>query len=167
MKIEIDLENAGKHLAPFAIVLLLIVVIVGSVLVLQDIQHKNEQISNLQDLVSKQIVVVQPTPVPTPTPEVPTTIVFTVLTTTASPNYEVTTTTGQILFCTDYYTWNMLVPRSTYSAVISGSTISSPVLIRSGNDEMVQYSNYPVNYYPVNERLVRDKNNIDVRRGRK
>jgi hypothetical protein len=167
MKIEIDLENAGKVLAPVAIILLIVTVIVGSILVLQDIQHKNEQISNLQDLVSKQIVVVQPTPVPTPTPAVPTTIVFTVLTTTASPNYEVTTTTGQILFCTDYYTWNALVPRSTYSAVISGSTISSPVLIRSGNDEMVQYSNYPTNYYPVNERRTRDKNDVYVREWRK
>jgi hypothetical protein len=77
-------------------------------------------------------------------------ITFTVLSTSSSGNYEATTTTGQILYCNDYYSWSQLLPRNTYTATITGSIITDIVLIRSVSyyaTEDVRFYEWGNNYY--------------------
>jgi hypothetical protein len=51
----------------------------------------------------------------------PTVLTFTVLsTTTSNGHYQVLTTVGNVLYCPDYATWNMMQPRSTYTITITG-----------------------------------------------
>ncbi len=93
-----------------------------------------------------------PTPLPTPaiTSSYPQVLTFTVLsTTTSSGHYQIKTTSGQLLYCSDYYVWNGFFPGNTYTAEIDGMEgdayrISKVVFI-GGNDH-----NYvePVEYFP-------------------
>lgn len=51
----------------------------------------------------------------------PSVLTFTALTTTTSTGrYQVTTTNGNILYFPDYYTWNQIEPRGTYTATLVG-----------------------------------------------
>lgn len=55
------------------------------------------------------------------TPAYPSVLTFTVLsTTTSNGRYQVTTTSGNILYFTDYSVWNRMYPRSTYTATLVG-----------------------------------------------
>ncbi len=127
----------------------------------------NKAISEQQ---SKQVTT-QPTPLPTPvtTPSPISAITFTVLSTSSSGNYEATTTNGQILYCNDYYSWSMLLPRNTYTATISGNVITNIVLIHSESyyvyddyDEYDEYDDYPY-FYSENGRYYQcDRDRCDV-----
>jgi hypothetical protein len=104
-----------------------------------------------------------------PTPSPISAITFTVLSTSSSGNYEATTTTGQILYCNDYYSWSMLLPRNTYTATISGNIITNIVLIHSESyyvyddyDEYDEYDDYPY-FYSENGRYYQcDRDRCDV-----
>ncbi len=101
------------------------------------------------------------TPTPTPTPIPVSAITFTVLSTSSSGNYEATTTTGQILYCNDYYSWSLLLPRNTYTATISGNIITNIVLIRSASYYAYDYD-YPY-FYSDNGRYYQcDRDRCDV-----
>jgi hypothetical protein len=71
-------------------------------------------------------VSVAQTPTPTPVPtqvqiSYPTVLTFTALsTTTANGRYQITTTQGQILYISDYTTWNAIELQATYTATIVG-----------------------------------------------
>lgn len=103
-------------------------------------------------------VSVQPVvaPTPSPTPAIPETVVFTVLSTSPSPHYTITTTTGAVYFCKDYYDWNALEPQNTYSAIVDSGMLSGITLIASHYDysrdyayygEYSRYTDYPYYYY--------------------
>jgi len=64
---------------------------------------------------------VSSTPAVISTPSYPNVLTFTVLsTTTSNGRYQVTTTSGNILYFADYDTWNSMLLRSTYIATIVG-----------------------------------------------
>ena len=98
-----------------------------------------------------------------PTPSPISAITFTVLSTSSSGNYEATTTTGQILYCNDYYSWSMLLPRNTYTATISGNIITNIVLIHSDHYYVYdEYDEYPY-FYSENGRYYQcDRDRCDV-----
>jgi hypothetical protein len=61
-------------------------------------------------------------PIVVPASVYPTVIEFTVLSTTvAYGHYSVYTTTGQTLYLSDFYSWNSLLPRNTYTATVIGT----------------------------------------------
>ena len=90
-----------------------------------------------------------PTPVTTPVQSYPTTITYTVLsTTTSTGHFQIYATDGKILYCMDYYDYNINDPQNTYVATVTGMDgnaylISSPQIIAYGSD---LYPQYPVYY---------------------
>ncbi|MDD3019808.1 MAG: hypothetical protein PHX61_02355 [Alphaproteobacteria bacterium] len=95
------------------------------------------------------IATLAPTPTPAPTPAYPSVLTYTVLSmTTSTGHYQVTTTAGQILYCSDYADWNSHNLQDTYTSSITGMDssaylISNPVLIA----QHYSYINYRDSYY--------------------
>lgn len=77
----------------------------------------------------------------------PSVLTFTVLsTTTSTGRYQVLTTSGNILYFSDYATWNEMRPQGSYTATLVGMEgsayqVGSVVMISS------PYNNYYGNYY--------------------
>ncbi|MEN6396652.1 MAG: hypothetical protein ABFC78_09240 [Methanoregula sp.] len=93
-----------------------------------------------------------PTIVPTvvPTSAYPMVIEFTVLSTTvANGHYTVYTTLGQTLYMRDYYSWNSLWPRSTYTATITGMEANGALDVSTVNLISIPY-NSPVYFHDGN-----------------
>lgn len=72
-------------------------------------------------------IVPTPVPTPAPTPAVitapayPSVLTFVVLSaTTSNGKYQVTTTSGNMLYFLDYATWSVIRPRATYTATLVG-----------------------------------------------
>ena len=66
---------------------------------------------------------------PVPAPAFPVTLTFTVLSTTMGNGiYQVTTTSGQTLIMSEFYTWNEMFPRGTYTATVTGMSGSSYII---------------------------------------
>ena len=63
------------------------------------------------------------------TPAYPSVLTFTVLSTTSNGRYQVTTTSGNILYFTDYSVWNRMYPRSTYTATLIGAAQNGAYLV--------------------------------------
>jgi hypothetical protein len=92
--------------------------------------------------------VITPEVVPVEIPNVvtipyPSVLTFTVLsTTTSNGRYQVTTTSGNILYFKDYAEWYRMYPRSTYTATIIGSENGAYQV-----DTVTLLSGYYGNYY--------------------
>jgi hypothetical protein len=143
-------EGIKSVLAIIGVVALILLVFAGGILVAS---HQATQ-----TVVTVQEVVPAPTPVPAPVsvPAVipPTVLTYTVLsTTTYAGHYEVFTTTGTVLYCMDFVTWNRQFPQNTYTATISPNgdgtyTIETTTLISvSPTYENPVYYTYGNYYY--------------------
>ena len=93
----------------------------------------------------------------------PTTITYTVLsTTTSTGHFQIYTTDGKILYCMDYYDYNLHNPCDTYTATVTGMDgtaylITTPQVIAYGSDlydQYPQYYNYGGRYYQTDGRTV-------------
>ena len=114
----------------------------------------------------------QPVTVATPSPY-PYVLTFTVLSTTTSNGaYEVFTTTGQHLYLQDYYTWNGMYPRDTYTGTITGQNGAAFTIVdvhlmsryydRQPTDYWQPYGNSMTGDY--NRVSIRDDNRVDTHR---
>lgn len=79
-------------------------------------------------ITSRDTVVYTPAPAPAVTTlpvatiSYPSVLTFTVLsTTTSNGRYQVTTTSGNILYFADYATWNSMYPQNSYTATLIGT----------------------------------------------
>ena len=117
--------------------------------------HSTKPTATVQPTPSQPTPIVTPTPLPTSS--YPSVLTFTVLsTTTSTGHYQIKTTAGQVLYCSDYYVWNGFSPGNTYTADIDGTEgeaylISKAVFI-GGNEHnyvepVVYFSDYPRYYY--------------------
>lgn len=104
-----------------------------------------------------------PTPVITPAQSYPTVMTYTVLsTTTSAGRFQIYTTDGKILYCMDYYDYNLHNPQDTYTAMVTGREgeaylISTPQVIAYHSDpydQYPQYYTYGGRYYQTNGRTV-------------
>ena len=116
------------------------------------------------------IVTLSPTPIPTVAPIYPSVITYTVsAATTSNGQLEIDTSTGEILYCTDYATWQKQLPLFTYTAMISGRAsngvmiISSAQLISQPSRTLVigQDAHYPTYYHYGGKYYQYDGNEID------
>jgi hypothetical protein len=94
------------------------------------------------------------------TQQYPYLIEFTVLSTgVTNGHYEVITTTGQILFLSDFNTWNVLYPQNTYSGTVTGAETNGALdvgtvnLVSAPNPYTVYY-HYSLYYYAYDGRVV-------------
>ena len=108
--------------------------------------------------VTEPVVTTVPTAVPTSI--YPSIIQFTVLSTTvANGHYSVFTTTGQTLYMPDYYSWNSLWPRNTYTATVIGTEPNgaldvSTINLVSTPSSYPMYFHYNLNYYQYDGQIV-------------
>lgn len=92
-------------------------------------------IHELQTPVPASATPITPTVTPIPTPSYPSVLTYTVLSmTTSSGHYQILTTAGNIIYCQNYYDYNLHDLQNAYTANIIGTDgsayiISSPVLI--------------------------------------
>jgi len=119
-------------------------------------------ISGISNHYATIVVPVQPqvqvTSTPIPVPNYPSVLTFTVLsTTTSNGHYQVTTTAGNILYFSDYTTWQSMILRATYTGTLVGTDgsaylIGSAVLISYPMDGYYcnPYSQYCNGYYDNN-----------------
>lgn len=88
----------------------------------------------------------------------PSVLTFTVLsTTTSNGRYQVTTTSGNILYFSDYQTWDSMYPQNSYTATLVGTdgvgyNVGTVTWIGSpygyyGNHQQVHYYTQPDDYY--------------------
>jgi hypothetical protein len=85
----------------------------------------------------------------------PTAMSFTVLSTTGkNGDYEVVTTTGQILHMPDFATWNALLPGDSYSARITGLEADGSLDASTANPARV---NYPARTFPASNGMALPK----------
>ncbi|MFA6363905.1 hypothetical protein [Methanoregula sp.] len=96
-------------------------------------------VDRYSSLQAEQTVIPEAAPDTIPEPTVaqtvyPTIIEFTVLSTTvANGHYSVYTTAGQTLYMPDFYSWNHLLPRDTYSATITGAEANGALDVATVN----------------------------------
>jgi hypothetical protein len=112
------------------------------------------------------------TTLPVATISYPSVLTFTVLsTTTSNGRYQVTTTSGNILYFADYATWNSMYPQNSYTATLVGTdgvgyNVGTVVWESSPygyyNNQQVDYTYYdnlhptrysgrPINYYTTDQ----------------
>jgi hypothetical protein len=164
-EIKISTESIGKALIYTAlIVVILFAVAVGCY-----------SAGRLQGQEAAPIVVpaaAQPVTVATPS-SYPYVLTFTVLSTTTSNGaYEVFTTTGQHLYLQDYYTWDTMYPRDTYTGTITGQNDAAFTIVdvhlmsryygRQPTDYWRPYGNSMTGDY--NRVSIRDDNRVDTHR---
>ena len=144
MKIEIETTNQWKLLTIIAFCMLVITVAYAFGLA----TGSQNTAAPASPTTSAQIT----------TPTYPTVLTFTVLsTTTAYGHYQITTTTGQILYFNDYYIWDTIKPQNTYTATITGMDgdaylITSIVLVAYHYDRVYYSNGYYDDYYRVVDR---------------
>lgn len=143
-QITIDMESI-KHglLIVFAVIGLIFVVGCGVVLLLSP----NSAPSPATTTTVQTITTVAP-------PTYPSVLTFTVLSaTTVNGRFQVLTTAGNILYFADYYTWNSMIPRATYTATLVGTdgvayNVGSVVLLSYPSDYYdYRYDNYRIDTY--------------------
>ena len=136
-KFNIDLATVGK-------ILVIILAIIG-VLALAIVASGTVLTHIAQPITPDPTQV--PTPIPTPTPVPTQTITFIPISTTVSNGqYQVFTTTGLTLVCSDYYVWNGIEPQYLYSATETNGIITEVHLISIPNND--QHITYYGNDYP-------------------
>jgi hypothetical protein len=157
IKIEIETETIIKVLTLiFAMIGVVACAILGFAYITNDHQENNP-VGTATTITPVPTLAMTPTPTPTPSPSYPSVITYTVLSTTmSSGHYQVTTTTGQILYCVDYADWISHDPRDTFTASVTGMDgtaylISSPTLIYQHYDYTQYYDTYGVRYYEYND----------------
>jgi|WetSurMetagenome_2_1015567.scaffolds.fasta_scaffold86676_2 hypothetical protein len=80
----------------------------------------------------------------------PSVLTFTVLsTTTSTGRYQVLTTSGNILYFSDYETWNRMRPQGAYTATLVGME-GSAYLVGEVTTISAPYDYYNTNYYGYN-----------------
>ena len=141
---DLELITAGKYVAIVGVIVLALICIGLGI-------YGAGHSAGLSETKTTEIAAIA-TPVPTVVATAspyPPAITFTVLsTTTSSGHYQVLTTTGQILYCNNYYSWNGIEPQDSYTATVTGTDgsaylISNPVMIA----QHYSYTNYRDSYY--------------------
>jgi len=149
------IKKAGLYL--FAI---LGIVIIGGLIGMSLVDHYILQ-KTQQSSVPAVTAVTAPAPtvVPTvvPTQSYPSVITYTVLSmTTSTGHYQILTTAGNILYCTNYYDWYSQQTQDTYTATVTGTDgsaylIANPILIAQHYNHIVYFPEEP-RYYEYNGR---------------
>lgn len=134
---EIEMGTVLKLLAATAVILLTIV-LCGYMM--YNAGH-SAGVSEVKEIPSPTAIA---TPTPIPTPAYPSVLTYTVLSmTTSTGYYQITTTAGQILYCSDYADYLSHDLQDTYTSSVAGTEgpaylIKDPVLIA----QHYSYTNY-------------------------
>lgn len=117
-------------IAIFAIIGFIMVALLGASYLINSGGSNNSPVTSQSSIVSA--------------PTYPSVLTFTVLsTTTSNGKYQVTTTSGNILYFADYGLWDSMIPRATYTATLVGM---DGIAYEVGS--VVRISN-PPDYYPA------------------
>ena len=166
-EIKINTETVGKYLITIALV--------AVIAILASLACYNA--GQISERAATQVTVapatVQPVTVATPSPY-PYVLTFTVLSTTTSNGaYEIFTTTGQHLYCSDYYTWDTMYPQDTYTGTVTGQNGAAYTIVdvhllsryysRQPTDYWQPYGN-SMRYGSYDNRVTIQNNRVDTSR---